>query len=59
MLQSEYETQQKKKRELEEQFNAAKKELESIEDTFPKEIMELKQRIAEAKNTTKEFEEKT
>jgi hypothetical protein len=44
---------------LEEQFNAAKKELESIEDTFPKEIMELKQRIAEAKSTTKEFEEKT
>lgn len=33
--------------------------MEDIETQFPKEIMDLKQKINEAKKTTEEFEEKT
>jgi hypothetical protein len=58
-LNEEYDAQQKRKRELEKEYEEAKRELEDIENTFPKEILELKQRIADAKNVTKEYEEKT
>ena len=36
-----------------------KQELEEIESQFPKEIVELKKKIDEAKKTTVEYEEKT
>ena len=36
-----------------------KQELEDIETQFPKEILDLKQKIIDAKKTTEEFEDKT
>jgi len=54
-----YESEQKKKNELEQNLKKVKEELEDIETQFPKEIMDLKQKINEAKKTTEEFEEKT
>jgi hypothetical protein len=54
-----YESEQKKKNELEHQLKRVKQELEDIETQFPKEILDLKQKIIDAKKTTEEFEDKT
>ena len=54
-----YEAESKKKNELEAQLRAVKQELEDIEMQFPKEIMDLKQKITDAKRSTEEYEDKT
>lgn len=54
-----YESELKKKNELDSNLKELKKDLEDIDVAFPKEIQEYKKQIAEAKLTTTDYEGKT
>ena len=48
-----------RKKELEERLAEVRAELSNIENTFPKELQGLRQRIQQAKQETEEYEGKT
>ena len=48
-----------KKADLDKLLSEVKKELQNIDQQFPKEISELKDRITECKRTTEDYERKT
>ena len=54
-----YEKELSRKQELDNRLAEVRTELNNIEQTFPQELMQLKQRIAEAKKETAEYEKKT
>jgi len=54
-----YESEQRKKNELDQGLKSLRNELEDIDVAFPQEINDYKKQIANAKLTTSEYEEKT
>ena len=58
-MREEYNTELKKKKELDKELNTVKEELEKIEFDYPKQIKDLKEQILTAKKKTEEYEDKT
>ena len=58
-LNQQYENELSRKQDLDKRLSEVRTELTNIEQTFPQELMQLKNRIAEAKKETVEYEQKT
>lgn len=58
-LRTEFEHEKKKKQDLDKQLKDAQNELNDIENSFPKEVSDLKEKIEFAKQETLRYEKKT
>jgi hypothetical protein len=58
-MREEYNTELKKKKDLDKELNIVREELEKIEYDYPKQIKDLKEQILSAKKKTEEYEDKT